>query len=186
MFIHNGYYTALTVDAEIDISTASVVKILYQKPDGSKGEFSATASGQNAVYVFSSAELDMVGSWLFQVKYTIGAKIGYSRIYYDVVTPNLSDDLSGTPAEPINLTVQKLETQTWNPASGDNVTITEGQAPTSKEYVIFVMVNGQARHHEDDAGVGELSWTISGGVITFSEDVTGDSIMAAWVYEEVV
>lgn len=186
MLIHNAFYSALVVDAEVDISTASVVKILYQKPDGSKGEFTATASGENAVYVFSSAELDMVGSWLFQVQYTIGAKIGYSRIYYEVVKPNLADSVSGTPAEPVNLTVQKLETQTWNPASGDSVTITAGQAPSSEEYVIFVMVNGQARHHEDDADPGDISWTISGGVITFSEDVTGYSIMAAWVYEEVV
>lgn len=182
--IKNDFYIQLTIDAGVDLTSATSVEILYQKPDGSKDSWTASASGTNAVYVFTQAELNMVGVWEMQVKFIIGGKTGYSSIDYYRIKKNLEIGIGESAAQGSNV-VQYVKKETWLNVSGNSVTMSAAaeQQPTNKDYFVFVNLNGQERYHQDDAEAGELSWTYSNGVITFSGDISGYDVSAVWVYE---
>ena len=66
----NDIGTKIILDAGCNISTATVWKILYDKPGTSrvKGEWDATAEGTDSVaYVTLVNDLDVVGKWNVQL-----------------------------------------------------------------------------------------------------------------------
>ncbi len=68
----------------VDVSSASALKILFQKPDGTTNEEKAASlegagtDGQ-IKYVTVSGDMDTVGKWSIQGKVTIGTGTWYSE-----------------------------------------------------------------------------------------------------------
>lgn len=93
IFQSQGYLT-LKLDTNIDISTASVTRILYKKPDGTGGYWEADSVENNTILVYdmTDADLDQPGVWTFQAFVTIDGRNAYGeyvqkeikRFVYDV------------------------------------------------------------------------------------------------------
>lgn len=71
---------ALKLDTGQDVSSASVRRILYKKPDGSSGYWTASLEGTTVlVYNMLNTDLDQYGVWTFQSFVTIAGKDGYGE-----------------------------------------------------------------------------------------------------------
>lgn len=88
IFTNQGYLS-ITLDTGITITGATVKRILYTKPDGTSGYFTASASGTTALtYQFGNDDLDIAGRWRFQTFVTIGGLDAWGEIYtHRVSTP---------------------------------------------------------------------------------------------------
>lgn len=67
--------------SNVDFSTASSLKIRYEKPDSTGGEISATAGGvgnQTVTGAITDTINNQIGSWHFQIY----ALMSDSRVYY--------------------------------------------------------------------------------------------------------
>lgn len=58
--------TVIELDCVSDISTATVTKIRYQKPDRKVGEWPAVRSGNKISFTTVSGSLDQAGTWRLQ------------------------------------------------------------------------------------------------------------------------
>ena len=56
----NQGYTLITAETSIDLTSADNKRILYKKPSGTSGYFSANASGTSLTYQCDNADLDEV------------------------------------------------------------------------------------------------------------------------------
>lgn len=57
----------LILEVGADISTASVLRIYYRKPDGSSGYWTASQESTNSIsYLLQSADLTVTGVWKVQ------------------------------------------------------------------------------------------------------------------------
>lgn len=56
----------------IDLSSATSPKIMYEKPNGVTGEWTATVDGTDLIYETSNTDLDRKGVWKFQAYVLIG------------------------------------------------------------------------------------------------------------------
>ena len=83
--------TLLTIQLNtgIDVSASTTTKVLYQKPNNTSGEWTATVSGTNVVYDVQSSDLDVAGTWKVQPLVTIGGKVGYGEIKPMLVSDTL-------------------------------------------------------------------------------------------------
>jgi hypothetical protein len=89
VFKNQGYYT-ITLDTGLDLTSATVTRILYKKPNGVKGYFTATKSGTSLTYQCSNADLDVSGNWQFQAYVEIGGLKGFGDfIWQNVYNPLL-------------------------------------------------------------------------------------------------
>jgi len=82
----------ISLDTGKDISTATVMKILYRQPDGTKGSWVATLkAGSNSViqYTTANADLSLTGSWKLQAFVTVGGINEYGDIVELVVERSL-------------------------------------------------------------------------------------------------
>jgi hypothetical protein len=72
----------ITLDTGIDITTASVRKILFQRPDGTKSFWNATLSGTTKVsYSLILADaIPTAGKWKFQAFVTLNGLDGFGDI----------------------------------------------------------------------------------------------------------
>lgn len=71
--------TLLTIclDTGYDLTPASEVKILYVKPSGEKGDFTAAVSDTTKIlYNVEAGDIDVSGVWTLQAYAEIGGKIG--------------------------------------------------------------------------------------------------------------
>lgn len=82
-FITSGIIT-LRLDTEIDISTATVKKILYKKPSGVTGGWDAIADGNTLTYDLTNTDIDITGVWQFQTYVEIGGEKGFGEIVEQV------------------------------------------------------------------------------------------------------
>jgi hypothetical protein len=74
-------FLVIVLDTGIDLSLASVTKIIYKKPSGRKGEFTATVFETTKLrYQFTNADLDVSGEWQFQAYVIIGGLNAYGEI----------------------------------------------------------------------------------------------------------
>lgn len=80
----------ITLDTGVDTTTASVKKILYEKPGKIKGEWTATSSTTFLSYNLSNGDIDVPGLWKFQAYLEIGGKKSYGTI----VTENFDTPLN--------------------------------------------------------------------------------------------
>jgi hypothetical protein len=64
--------TVLTLDCGTSVSTATVRRILYTKPSGVTGAWTAAASGTDSIAYTTTAasDLDVAGIWLLQAEVT--------------------------------------------------------------------------------------------------------------------
>jgi len=83
LYTNSGLIT-LNLDTGQDLTGATNTKILYQKPDGTKGEWVATKSGQSLTYVFSNTDIDQSGVWKFQTYIELATKKGYGEVVEQV------------------------------------------------------------------------------------------------------
>lgn len=59
--------TEIVLDCGVDVSTATVRKILVKKPGGAAAEWPAVADGTNRIkYVTVAGDLDTTGTWYLQ------------------------------------------------------------------------------------------------------------------------
>ena len=80
IFTNQGYLS-ITLETGITITGATVMKILYTKPDKTTGFFSASASGTTALtYQFDNTDLDQAGKWRFQSFVTIGGLDAWGEV----------------------------------------------------------------------------------------------------------
>jgi len=59
-----------------NVATADVTKILYTKPNGVKGSWDATVSGNNLIYQPEEGDFDQAGVWKFQSYIEVGTGPG--------------------------------------------------------------------------------------------------------------
>lgn len=79
VFTNTGIIT-ISIDTGISLIGATVTKIKYQKPDGTKGEWTATVSGTSLQYDADNDDIDQAGTWQFQSYVEIGGQIGRGEI----------------------------------------------------------------------------------------------------------
>jgi hypothetical protein len=81
----------LTVDTGYkDVASATVTKILYEKPNRKKGEFEAIVDGTKLSYDVQNGDIDVAGMWKFQAYIEVGGLKGYG----DIVIYNFEYPLS--------------------------------------------------------------------------------------------
>lgn len=84
------YLLTIELDTGYDISAATSVKILYQKPGGTKGEWVGSVSDTTKItYSVQEGDLDTAGTWILQAYAVVGSKVGYGAYAYMDVDPNL-------------------------------------------------------------------------------------------------
>lgn len=83
LFTNSGLIT-LTLDTGRDLTGASNTKILYQKPDGTKGAWTGTVVGQMLTYALANTDIDQSGVWKFQTYIEVSEKKGYGEVVEQV------------------------------------------------------------------------------------------------------
>lgn len=80
VFIDQSYLT-LVATTNIDMSAATVTKILYVKPDKtSTGSWDAIVRNKSLVYNIQDGDIDQSGMWQFQAYVEIDGKKGFGHI----------------------------------------------------------------------------------------------------------
>ena len=86
----NQDYLTIRLDTNVDISSATSREILYQKPDGSTGEWDAVLYGTTQMeYLVEPGDLDQAGEWQFQSKFVLNGETGYGEKAYKKIDKNL-------------------------------------------------------------------------------------------------
>lgn len=70
----------IRLDTLTDLSSATTKKILYKKPSGATGEWTATADSQTLVYEVQAGDIDEAGTWEFQSSIVVGGRTGLGTI----------------------------------------------------------------------------------------------------------
>jgi hypothetical protein len=74
----------------IDLSSATTTRILYKKPLGTKGYFSASVDGQTLEYEIQDSDIDQAGIWEFQSYIEVGGRKGFG----DIAKQHFEDNIS--------------------------------------------------------------------------------------------
>ena len=61
------------------LSGATTLQILYKKPDGTSGNWTATANGTALEYNVQNNDIDQDGNWQLQAYVVIGGRNGYGE-----------------------------------------------------------------------------------------------------------
>jgi hypothetical protein len=90
VFKNQGLLT-VKLDCGMDYSQATEKKILFKKPDGTKGEWAAEAdTGTVIKYIAAdNSVINQVGTWYLQAYLLISGKAGYGDIVEMVITDNI-------------------------------------------------------------------------------------------------
>lgn len=72
--------TVIILDTGEDISTATLVKIRYKKPNGDTGEWTASVNSTEVRYTTLAGDIDQTGDWEMQAYVELAAWQGYSAI----------------------------------------------------------------------------------------------------------
>jgi hypothetical protein len=70
----------ITLDCGTDLTSATTTRILYRKPSGGTGYWTASASGTELSYTLNDNDIDESGTWQLQGYVIIGGKTAYSEI----------------------------------------------------------------------------------------------------------
>jgi len=79
----------IRLDTKYSLSGASNFKILYVKPDGTKGEWTGNVSGTEIVYQVAANDIDMPGNWQVQAYFEKDGRKAYGTIRTIQFTENL-------------------------------------------------------------------------------------------------
>lgn len=72
-------YTQISLDTGISLTGATVTRILYKKPNGIKGFWTATVSGTSLQYQLQNGDIDQDGIWEIQAYVVIAGKSAYGN-----------------------------------------------------------------------------------------------------------
>ena len=70
----------ISLDTGIDLASAINQKILFARPNGEKGEWTATKSGTILSYQLQAGDINRDGMWSFQAYAEIAGKIHFGEI----------------------------------------------------------------------------------------------------------
>lgn len=71
----------ISLETGIDtLASASVKKILYKKPSGATGEWTAVVNGTKLIYDVQANDIDESGTWQLQAFIVIDGRTGYGQI----------------------------------------------------------------------------------------------------------
>lgn len=73
-----GQDISIALDAQQSLAGATDPVILYEKPDGSTGNWTAVVDGENLTYLATDGEIDQSGTWIFQGRIDIGSERYYT------------------------------------------------------------------------------------------------------------
>lgn len=92
IFQNQGYLT-IKLDTNLDISTSSDTRILYKKPDGTRGFWEADSIENNKIIVYDATndDLDIPGVWTFQAFATIDGRNAYGDYVQKEIKPYVYD-----------------------------------------------------------------------------------------------
>ena len=91
MLFKNQGYVTLSFDTGLDLTNATGQKILFKRPDGTKGSFVAVISGTKLTYDMANADLNQApGMWQFQAYFQVNGRDGYGDIVNISVEENLT------------------------------------------------------------------------------------------------
>jgi hypothetical protein len=76
----NQSLLTLSLDTSADLTNTSDHRILYKKPDGTKGHFTASTSTTKIEYQTANGDLDQSGEWELQAYYVLSGKKAYGKI----------------------------------------------------------------------------------------------------------
>jgi hypothetical protein len=68
----------ITLSTGKDVSTATASFINYKKPNGYKGQWTATVSGTNIVYEVQDGDLNQAGTWRLQGEVVVAGKRSFT------------------------------------------------------------------------------------------------------------
>ena len=83
-------YLTITLDCGTTVAAATVARILYEKPDGTKGYWTATATGTELSYTLVNGNIDQSGVWKLQAYVEIGGKKAYGEITTKIINEPIS------------------------------------------------------------------------------------------------
>ena len=81
----NQSYLTIYLDTNVTLTTATTKEILYQKPDGTTGEWTGTIYDTTQIkYDVQDGDIDQAGEWKFQSYFVLDGKKGYGeKTYYE-------------------------------------------------------------------------------------------------------
>jgi hypothetical protein len=83
-------HVVISIDTGVSLGGASQTKILYKKPNGTKGSWNATVTGTTMSYVPSNTDLDQSGDWQLQAFAVIGGKNALGEVIEMIVNKSLN------------------------------------------------------------------------------------------------
>lgn len=90
MSIYKGQsLVKITLETGQDL-TGATCKILYKKPDGTKGNWTGTVNGTAIEYLVQSGNIDQDGPWTLQSEITIAGRTGYGQTTIMKVEPAIN------------------------------------------------------------------------------------------------
>lgn len=78
MIYKNQAYITIELETGVDLTSASAEVILYKKPNGNTGEWTATVSGTKLTYEFAEGDLNQAGTWRLQGSMIIDSRRAYT------------------------------------------------------------------------------------------------------------
>lgn len=79
-YFQGDSYSQIVLDTGISLTGASSTRILYTKPSGLKGYWTATPSGTTLIYQLVDGDINEAGIWSVQAEVVIGGKTAYGDI----------------------------------------------------------------------------------------------------------
>ena len=79
----------LQLDTKYTLAAATNIKVLYKKPNGTKGEWAATADGTVIKYQLQNNDVDVPGIWEVQAYFEVSGRKAYGTIRPIEFTTNL-------------------------------------------------------------------------------------------------
>lgn len=80
MFKTQSLFTISLATTYGSLGSATTTRILYTKPDGTDGYWTANVSGTSLTYNVTAGDIDQAGTWQFQAYVVVGGRIGYGDI----------------------------------------------------------------------------------------------------------
>ncbi len=78
-YVNQGNVT-ITNDTGVSVAGADVTQIIYTKPNGDRGAWNATPSGDTLTYQIQTGDVDRNGNWRLQAYISSGGQKGYGSI----------------------------------------------------------------------------------------------------------
>lgn len=121
----------ITLNMYVDLTAATLKQILWRKPSGENGFWTATTVGLFLSYLPIDGDLNEVGDWLFQGYYEQGLKKGYGEIQKKTVTQPIYDRSAVSTLTNLQMIVLKSIIQAF-----DDTTVVDSTPLTTAQLII--------------------------------------------------